>query len=493
MCITSFKIKSVRLEMNSYLSSGDIMKAPPSPIGKMTTPRTTAKSTSDDTFLQSPETPLFSREDQINIHKQKEQLELDISSLEKRKESLLAEIKRVKENKVSQCELFHLKADTQQKIAENYASKVTELMTNYAEIVRENKEKQTTIEVCEMRIAGEIERRNTILSEISQRQNALNLNDIPYKIPELKKANTEIDAQRTHLEIEKYLQQTQNSNKENNELILAKPSSNITNQAASEYAKSLETQWKLHAYGTTGIRAEIAFLQRLLSESDVAVKKLELERTAAEEKNASKMSELRKEETDISTHNLTANASFKAQIDEMDKEINQLKASIQDSANIYEGIQQEMDDISDKRRKLMIVDPRFDDNSSYSTNTETYDSLTDDGKDNDYYSDSSSRDSEKNQLLEKKARLTEEVAKSSEKYRLLKSNAILKREKKISEISTLFNKYKANKNELGGKSSMETISLDNILDDSSGFSKHIANIINKIDSSIIELRQDIQD
>ena len=488
------RLKSVRLVMSSFLSTGENFQGPPSPIGKLVTPRAPSK-TSSDTFLQSPETPLFSKEDQIQIHKQKEKLELDIASLEQKRNSLLAEVKRVKENKVSQCELLHLKAETSQKVTETYASKVADLMTNYAEIVKENKAKQSSIEMYELKIADEIAKRPSILNEITQRQTALDLSDIKYKIPEIQKQS--VDSQRTHLDIETLLQLSHSTNKENNELVLAKPAQNIMSEAASEYAKSIESQWKLYLYGSTGLRAQISDLQRRVSESDLLLKKMENETIEEKRRKEQKLNDMSKQESEISSHNQVTVDSFHSQITQMDNEIEKLKNSIEDSAKIYENIQQEMDEISDKHRA--ILDLSFNnsqnDSHSYTTHTETYDSVSDDFRDGEYENSSIKQRSvnsnaETKNLLEKKAKLQEEVMRMRDKYRLMKTNAILRKEKKMSEITRLYNRYKASKAKLGGNESIEMIVLDD--DNTSKFSKHISKIISKIDSSIIELKQDLE-
>ena len=480
--------------MSSFLSTGENFRAPPSPIGKLVTPRAPSKSSSD-TFMNSPETPLFSKEDQIQIHKQKEQLELDIAALEQKRNSLIAEAKKVKENKVSQCELLHLKAETTQKITEAYASKVTTLMTNYAEIVKENKAKMSSIEMYELKIAEEISKRPAILSEISQRQAALDLSDIRYQIPEIQKQK--IDSQRTHLDIETLLQMSQSTNKENNELVLAKPAQNIMSEAAGEYARSIESQWKLYLYGSTGLRAQISDLQKRLSDSDMALKKMETENNQEKQRKEKKINDMDKEQTEISSHNQATIESFNAQITQMDNEIEKLKNSIEDSARIFENIQQEMEDVMEKHRALFDVSENNSyqyDGYSYSTQTEAYESVSDEFKDNDT---SNSLDKERiaaldqaKALADKKAKLEQDVRRMTDKYKLLKTNAILQKEKKMSEITRLYKRYKAAKAQLGGNTSIEMIVLDDA--DNSTFSKNISKIISKIDSSIIELRQDLE-
>ena len=204
-----------------------------------------------------------------------------------------------------------------------------------------------------------------------------------------------------------------------------------------------------------------------------------------------------KEQTEISSHNQATIESFNAQITQMDNEIEKLKNSIEDSARIFENIQQEMEDVMEKHRALFDVSENNSyqyDGYSYSTQTEAYESVSDEFKDNDT---SNSLDKERiaaldqaKALADKKAKLEQDVRRMTDKYKLLKTNAILQKEKKMSEITRLYKRYKAAKAQLGGNTSIEMIVLDDA--DNSTFSKNISKIISKIDSSIIELRQDLE-
>ncbi|EAY19990.1 hypothetical protein TVAG_402450 [Trichomonas vaginalis G3] len=462
--------------MNSLLSTAEDIQSPPSPPRGIDTPKTSSRSISDPSYLQSPATPLYSEKQQEQFTKRKQELELEVNVLIQKRTSLENQLKELKINRVSFSELTLLKASVAQRTNEDNSSKIEELMNSYAEIIKEVRSNQSQVDILETKIREEQERRNLIFGEISTMEQALDLSDLSYKIPEFKGVTMNFDHSQYTSDIER-LSMTSNTSKQIcNELLCAKPPLNVLTEAASEYSKCTESKWKVRAIGTSIFRGEISALQKQLSETDNYIHKLENEIKNDKSKSESYQNQMRKEEIDLTNNNLTLVQNYKSQITQLESKISNLKTEVTNSANIFESIQQEMEQIDHNRVEMSLK------MANYSESEDEPESVTD----TEGYSEDLS-DNQRNELLDRKLVLQKEVSKLREDYQKLQAQSSAKKEKKIQELSKIYAKYKSAKHRLNKNGLSGVLQLDD-----SPFRKKIGHLIHKIDSNILEISQNFE-
>lgn len=453
--------------MNSLLSTAEDIHSPPSPLRSTDTPKTSSRSISDPSYLQSPATPLFTHQQQQQISKRKQDLELEVNVLSQKKASLENQLKDLKTSRVSISELTLLKASVAQKVNEDQSSKIEELMNSYAEIIKEVRSNQSQVDILETKIHEEAERRNNIFNEISTMETTLDLSDLSYTIPELKPIVTNFDHSQYISDIERLNIASNSSKQLCNELICAKPPLNVLTEAASEFSKCAETKWKVRAVGTTLLRNEITNLQKKLTEADSLVHKIEFEVQNEKSKLESIQNQNRKEEIDLCNNNLTIVQNYKTQMTKLEANVSKLKTDVTNAANIFENIQTEMEKL--ERDKIMMRQVSEESESEAESDSEESIDETDDLA---------------KSLLEKKTQLQNEVNKLKEDYQSLQNKNSSFKEKKIKELSVIYSKYKSVKHRLAKNGITYNMSFDDSM-----FTKKIGHLIHKIDSNILEISQ----
>ncbi|EAY17422.1 hypothetical protein TVAG_320170 [Trichomonas vaginalis G3] len=444
------------------------------------TPKLRSNSNRSTSSFDSPRSPLFSKEDQIEIQQNRRKLEMEIITLDHKLKSLQTEFQNLNSKLVSHGELTQLKAQTRLKIFDDQNTQANQLIDDYIETIQSVRAAQAAIIVLEQKIQEESERRKIIIDESNSVLNALDFSDMKFTSPKLTDVDdkldksVKIDMDRLRIDI----QNTQNSisSLENSHQFLP-----IQTSVANEMKKSFESDISLRSIGTAAIRSEIQANQKLIATNDSEIRKFEME---INEMKAN-MDRIKK---NIQTENIShetqlniATTSFKQQMAQLDTDLEFLKTKLSDTALIYDKIAEETKMMETKFQNFSSEENPEEDMDEteseypidYSTN---YNSLQ-----------SSSQPDDNTELIltARKKELENEVSELSSKFKEMKKDA-LKRENFLKQtILKLNNRFKENRDILIHSGFNFAISPSS--PSGSGITKSLDNLIIRIDNSLSEL------
>lgn len=430
------------------------------------TPKLRQSSKTSSSF-DSPRSPLFSKEDQVEMQQSRRRLEMEIITLDHKLKSLQTEFQTLNSKLVSHGELTQLKAQTRLRIYDDQYAQANQLIDDYINTLRSVRAAQASIAVLEQKIQEESERRHVILDESISVLNALDFSDIRFASPKLTEIDdnvdrsSKIDMDRLNIEI----QNTQNSISllENTHQFLP-----IQTSVASEMKKSFEAEIALRSIGIAALRTEIQANQKLIASSDVEIRRFEAEINEIKKRIENNKKKI---QNDSVNHEMQLNltvTSFKQQISQLDTEIDLLKSKLSDTALIYDKIVEETKIMETKVQSFDVEEEE-----------EIFDN-------DEYYSIVSSQESEDEIILSaKKKELISEISELDSKFREMKKEA-LKRENFLKEtIIKMSNKFRSNKTILARSGCVIRSAPPS--PSSSGINRSLDNLILKIDNSLSEL------
>ena len=446
-----------------------------------TTPKNDKSSPSSYTSFESPKSPLFSREDQLEIHRNRRQLEMDITALEHKLKVLKSEIENVRKNVVSQGELTHLKAQTRAKISENQSSERRHLIDEYVETMRGLRAAEASIAVLEQKIKEETMRRNYILEESSSVISALDFSDLKFSSPKMNNADSNYNAT-SKFDLERTIHQIQETHGTVSSLENVKGYLPLQANVAKEMTRSFETECTLRSLGTASIRQEIQTNQKLLASLEAEIRKIEKDNVKEKDNFDKRKESLNNEIVSHESQLGLATDSFKQQLQQLDDEITSLKSKIADSAVLYDRIIDETKVVLTKMRNASSSSDDSDEDIneiSKSEITSYYDATP---------SPITSLLEDESVLQARKRQLQEEIEEIKDQIREMKKKGLRKEQEMKEEITALNEKYKHNKAIL----LREGYQFNSSSNSSSSLSKNLEMLISKIDNSLNELKSDLQ-
>ena len=444
-----------------------------------TTPKNDKSSPSSYTSFESPKSPLFSREDQLEIHRNRRQLEMDITALEHKLKILKSEIENIRKNVVSQGELTHLKAQTRAKISENQSSERRHLIDEYVETMRGVRAAEASIAVLEQKIKEETMRRSYILEESTSVISALDFSDLKFTAPKINSAESNYSPT-SKFDLERTIHQIQETHGTVSSLENVKGYFPLQANVAKEMTKSFETECILRSLGTASIRQEIQTNQKLLAALEAEIRKVEMDNVKEKDSFDKRKESLNNQIVNHESQLGLAAESFKQQLQQLDDEIASLKSRIADSAVLYDRIIDETKMVLTKMQTSTSSDDSEDDFNEMSKSevTSYYDPTP---------SPITSLLEDESVLIARKKQLQEEIEELKDKIKDMKRKGLKKEQEMKEEITELNEQYKRNKAIL----MREGVHMNNS-NSSSSLSKNLELLISKIDNSLNELKSDLQ-
>ena len=448
------------------------------------TPKNNKTSPSSYSSFESPRSPLFSREDQIEIHRNRRQLEMDITSLEHRLKVLQSEIQTIRKNVVSQGELTHLKAQTRAKISENQTSERRHLIDEYVETMRGVRAAEASIAVLEQKIQEETLRRNCILEESSSVLSALDFSDIKFSIPKINSIDSSYQTTSKY-ELERTIHQIQETHGTVSSLENMRGYLPLQANVAKEMTKSFETECTLRSLGTASIRQEIQANQKLLAALESEIRKTESDNVKEKDILDKRKDTLNAEIVSHESQLGIATESFHQQLQQLDAEIKNLKSRIADSAILY-------DKIIDETKVVLMQIQNINTEEESENENDKVEPCLDSRSEVTSYNDPSQSPitsiiEDESVLIARKKQLQDDIEVMKEKIREMKRKGLKKEQDMKEKITALNERYKANKAMIMRKSGNVAHSSS-----ASSLSKNLELLISKIDNSLNELKSDLQ-
>lgn len=415
--------------------------------------------------VYSPNSPMFTQNDQIRIRKQRTDLEIGVAALEQQLSGLRFEARKLKNEMVSESELLALKAEIRSTLSVSNSTKINDLMSVFTETIRDVAAISATCETLDGLIAEETRQREYVVDELASVKDCLDFEGYNLRIPHIMeveligKVDPEASRKRRAL-------------KEARDGILmmeGNRSCNIEADAALEMARSTEAHWKLKATGTLPVRSEIQRLQRLVSEGESRVRVLEngveVERVKFDETSRSAHSS----EVTTDERTVQAKAEFVRQTESLDHEVLQLKQKVSRSAAYHDKLMAEIaeleaDEIERRNQESVDDDEEEDDGDGY-------------------------EDASRERLIEKRASISSEVKELQARYREGCRRAKDKERRLKSEIHLLMKQCASFKDD--EKQFMPSNDYAFTSASSSPIHRQIVSLFQKIDMSIMDLRTEL--
>ena len=400
--------------------------------------------------------PLFTKEQREENRRRKDQLEVEIAVLKKRQMMLEAESKKIRENKVSVPELIEMKAEVKLRMANSNGNTLSSLIDEYLEVQQGTRELEAACEMLTEMIKSETEEREKMMEmsdEISQlfdfSQFKVTLPQLPAMLPPevgteqvISQAQTKVSNIR--LEQMKYDQ--------------VRPDSTAVTDAATAISRRAESEYQLRSHGATLLRYQIQNLQKQMAESESELRKME--KSADDERARLTEYERKKNDTENSvSSSASANANqFKDMLLSMEDEIAKLKSQVNESAQRFDRIQREIDNIGEP--------------DGYVEEEESSEYVTGDIIDSQQF----------DELVRKRQSLAMEVQQLKHQYKSMKRSIAHDRARKKDEVGYLYSRIIHNKQVMMQDQMQIKDRYQSPLD------KSLAALVKKIDSSITELK-----
>jgi hypothetical protein len=402
----------------------------------------------------TPESPVITRDDQIRIHKQHTDLQMEVATLTQQLQTLHIEAQKVKAGLVSQGELTLLKANIRMNLSTSNSTRVNDLMAEFVETVRESSAISANCGILEQMIVDEANHRQQIVSEYTAIADTLSFADVTICLPKIVRHDPAVPISDTDSKRNEHVLNETRSGI----LSLAVPrqAHDLEPEAALEIARNAEAQWNLRSAGTYSLRNEIQRLQRAASEGEALLRKTQIARDAEEQKRTQAGLLSHQEEVEVEAAVRQASLELKRESEELDDELGQLKQRLNASAEQFDRLRRELLEI-DQSRPLVL--------SQESSEEE------------DLFDFEDATDEPNPVLIRQKAVLKREVADLGE---------ALKRDRRAAKHreAVLFAAIKKLKGRLKGNRTQIKIADDSPITD------ELHTLINRIDNSIVELQRE---
>lgn len=445
----------------------------------LATPKPTNVNPLDPRIFFSPETPLQVNTSSLpQIQRDKEVLENNIMILKEKKKTLQKELENIRKNIVSFGELTKLKAQSMLSLAVNNAESSEKLMKKYISTVHECQQLKNHIECLEEQVTFHELQRATILDEIDAAYRGMDFSKIVIRVPEVKSLDYSTINASTVADIDRLQQKLEQIKLELSDLNYVKPPTVVFHEAASEYARSVESHCNHRSLGVQELRANISSLQKSVADSDSHIRKLEKENIESSDNLISLNVKLSDEYSLANSKNDIAKQSFDQSIKEMEENIAKLRTDILETVQLYDSIEDEVNHIKVQMVNSGRVDIVHDDY------IDTYEQAC--PSDDVSYSFNAEENANRIQvLIKQKQDLQDEIKQLKTDYYKMKNNAINRDARTQKEIAFLLEEYTERKRLIEAN---ETGSYEIV----SPVTKIIGSLIDRIETSIVEMSTALQ-
>ncbi|EAY06117.1 hypothetical protein TVAG_067770 [Trichomonas vaginalis G3] len=427
---------------------------------------------------QFKEYPLFTQEEIDEIRKKRASLEMEVQTLEQQLKSRREQIQQSKENMVTLGEINLLKAETRDSISESNSSHLSQIMTEFTDIIKQSCELTAKNSTLDQEIKEEEIYRLNIGDEYDIIEHAFDLSDLKAKIPEIKSLKREIPKIEQE-DYERYNQNLKSSQKELSSFINDTGPSTKQVEAANAVLKAFDSDINYRKMGATIEKAENTRLELLLAQSESKNKSIEDEIELSKRKISSIQLETSNIciacEAQIKANDIAFNNSMKT----LESEIQLVQQKIDNAADKY-------DDLCEQIAKMQVVEVDEQDSLSVIMDSDSS------GEEIDFdFNDNVSRwDIEEQNLVVTRKKLIQEINEIKKKYNETRKIAIERETEKQNYIKDIYSKYQKNKLEIGNyiselySSSLSQSSPQITSTTSSGLTSDLNIVLEHISSSI---------
>lgn len=427
---------------------------------------------------QFKEYPLFTQEEIDEIRKKRASLEMEVQTLEQQLKSRREQIQQSKENMVTLGEINLLKAETRDSISESNSSHLSQIMTEFTDIIKQSCELTAKNSTLDQEIKEEEIYRLNIGDEYDIIEHAFDLSDLKAKIPEIKSLKREIPKIEQE-DYERYNQNLKSSQKELSSFINDTGPSTKQVEAANAVLKAFDSDINYRKMGATIEKAENTRLELLLAQSESKNKSIEDEIELSKRKISSIQLETSNIyiacEAQIKANDIAFNNSMKT----LESEIQLVQQKIDNAADKY-------DDLCEQIAKMQVVEVDEQDSLSVIMDSDSS------GEEIDFdFNDNVSRwDIEEQNLAVTRKKLIQEINEIKKKYNETRKIAIERETEKQNYIKDIYSKYQKNKLEIGNyiselySSSLSQSSPQITSTTSSGLTSDLNIVLEHISSSI---------
>jgi len=315
------------------------------------TPKIEKNSYDEPSISDSPRSALFSREDQIEIQKNRKKLELEVMVLEQKYKSLKTEHDELNQKILKRGELLFIQSQTRNIISHNHSSNLNSLMQEYIDVKREVVSLNAMLSVLDQKLNEESGRRNEILEEYANLQHNLDFSSLMPQRPTMISS-----ASFTVFKDTEFERNIQTLNDMHNQIIDAEISRippELHAQAAVEFSKSIDVNCRQRSIGISKIRSDILDLQKALVSQDLSIRK-NTNDINEEKKRINDIKESSDKEAYRCISKLDIDKlSFSEQIKGFDDEIKLMKNKLSLYASDFDTIQTEIAKISTNLREII--------------------------------------------------------------------------------------------------------------------------------------------
>lgn len=449
---------------------------------------------SSDYSPHSYNSSLYTQEERKLIKKQKARLELEISTLKKRKSALKKEKDRLKKNIVPEGEVTVLKAETREHFSELNSNELNTIMNEFAKELKELYAAKTMCTVFEQLAANEEKQRNYIIEESNAITRTFEFEEYPINIPSIKKYGdrnqfiAHDDINRLKAQLEALQTEIRRIDRQSLEL------SDSEHDAAVVVANCAQAQWTHNSMALHIIKADVQHLQRYAKELETTVRKLENEVECENRKLSSIAIENVQNDSKIDSQLGSLKVSSEQQEQHMEQEIEGIKQKIDEAANYYDDIINELSQLQEVKLQLVQYSEEDEMAQEYPEMTEQFGLIIDEEEDEVMPDFTDLQEPKKPQnsamqelearLLKQKESLITDINNLENETKKVKSLAKLEESRAKTNIKRLYVKY------VNLKKQIKKSQLDMNSSSSSNIQNDISNVLTDLDRSINELKSE---
>jgi hypothetical protein len=212
-------------------------------------------------------------------------------------------------------------------------------MVEFVETVRESSAITAQCSIFEQMIVDETNHRQQIVTESSSIADVLSFDENSISLPKIVRhdpiPSSDADSKRN----DQLLRDTRSAILS---LEIPRHAQDLEPEAALEIARFAESQWNLRSAGTYSLRNEIQRLQRAATEGDSLLRKTQAARDAEEQKNTEASLRSHQEEVAIEASARESSLEFARELEEFDDQLRHLKQRANSSADLYGRIRREI-------------------------------------------------------------------------------------------------------------------------------------------------------
>jgi hypothetical protein len=371
------------------------------------------------------------------------------------------EAQKVKAGLVSPGELTRLKAGIRLNLSSSNSTRLNDLMSEFVETIREVTAASATCAILEQMIIDEANHRAQIVDESATIADIFSFSELPIVLPKIVRpdplhTNSRGDSATDNQQL-KEIQAALIS------IDIPRKGHELEREAALEIARGAEAEWNLRSVGTYSVWSEIQRLQRIVAEGEAMERKLAIAKEQEEQKLGNILLQFHQEEVDTDAGLGQAAFELKRQTQELDDQLAQLKLMVNEAAEQYDRICSDFNELDRRDRESQMPVETGESEEALFQFEEQDDNAV---------------------LAKQKVALEHELSELRSGFKQQKKLAKRGEHEQLLCIRRLKAKCKSSQ-----QVAQQTLELN--LQDASPIKRDIASIIERIDASLLELRQDL--